>query len=353
MLIKRIRATHFKTYLNLDLDLSVRSPDRPIILIGGANGGGKTTLFEAIYGALYGLPMPSAARFRELLNAGVTDATSAKITLEVQFSGQVLGQTQQYVLTRTYALNPDQKPVESVRLNMDGAVFQYGTATPPAQRLDQQRQVDKIIKANLPQELSRYFLFDAMEAGNLLKEDTGAAYGLNRVIRENIENVMGFDKYLRLARAAEALTQEWTAQRLRVEQEKQDYLALVNQKRDLDATQQRLRGQHTDALHYAVLNKDLYDGLKSGLNQETAIKNRIDELDRQQQATAGRETTYLSQTEAAIKNLEAHVGLPQLAEALRAEVTLLLNVPGPQPGVAPLAAEQVRAIIERVFSTLR
>lgn len=53
MLIKRIRATNFKTYLNLDLDLSVVG-DRPIILIGGANGGGKTTLFEAIYGALCG-----------------------------------------------------------------------------------------------------------------------------------------------------------------------------------------------------------------------------------------------------------------------------------------------------------
>jgi DNA sulfur modification protein DndD len=47
MLLKRIRAQHFKTYQNLDLDLTVEE-DRPIILIGGANGGGKTTLFEAI-----------------------------------------------------------------------------------------------------------------------------------------------------------------------------------------------------------------------------------------------------------------------------------------------------------------
>jgi DNA sulfur modification protein DndD len=55
--------------------------------------------------------------------------------------------------------------------------------------------VNKIIKANLPQELSRYFLFDAMEAGNLLKEDQ-----LNRVIKENIENVMGFNKYMVMAK---------------------------------------------------------------------------------------------------------------------------------------------------------
>ena len=47
MIIKNIKIRNYKTYLSLDLDLSVKS-DRPIILIGGMNGGGKTTLFEAI-----------------------------------------------------------------------------------------------------------------------------------------------------------------------------------------------------------------------------------------------------------------------------------------------------------------
>lgn len=37
MLIKRIKAHNFKTYLQLDLDISVEQ-DKPIILIGGANG---------------------------------------------------------------------------------------------------------------------------------------------------------------------------------------------------------------------------------------------------------------------------------------------------------------------------
>ena len=40
MLIQKIKISNYKTYLALDLDLTV-DDDRPIILIGGSNGGGK------------------------------------------------------------------------------------------------------------------------------------------------------------------------------------------------------------------------------------------------------------------------------------------------------------------------
>ena len=69
MLIKRIHIHNYKTYLDLDLDLSVE-PDKPIVLVGGGNGGGKTTLFEAICGALYGLKIKNRRQFESLLNDG-------------------------------------------------------------------------------------------------------------------------------------------------------------------------------------------------------------------------------------------------------------------------------------------
>lgn len=118
MIIKRVHISNYKTYLSLDLDLSV-DDDRPIILIGGMNGGGKTTLFEAICGALYGLNIRTKEEFEELLNNGAVNSAKPEIQLEVTFVGRVLGQEQKYVLRRTYILNPQQKPVESVYLNME------------------------------------------------------------------------------------------------------------------------------------------------------------------------------------------------------------------------------------------
>lgn len=161
MLIQKIKISNYKTYLSLDLDLTV-DDDRPIILIGGSNGGGKTTLFEAISGALYGLKIENKEHFMELLNQGALNSAKQEISLQVTFVGKVLGQLQKYILKRTYILNAQGKPVESVSLNMNGNMYVYGTMTAPKDRVKAEQEINKIIKANLPQELSQYFLFDAM-----------------------------------------------------------------------------------------------------------------------------------------------------------------------------------------------
>jgi DNA sulfur modification protein DndD len=348
MLIKRIKARNFKTYLNLDLDISVE-PDAPIILIGGANGGGKTTLFESIYGALYGLQIHTTRQFKELLNAGALGKEDEKIVLELHFTGKVLNETQQYVLTRTYALNPSGNPVENVKLNMNGTIFNYGTATPPAQRAEQEAQVSKIIKANLPQELSRYFLFDAMEAGNLLKEDQ-----LNRVIKENIENVMGFNKYMQLAKSAEALYQSYTAQRLQVENEKNEYLELLEQKKKKEEEKVALEQQQQDALQYSVSGKELYDNLKNGLSQETTIKNKIQQTQSTIESIHKKEELFRNDLDSFVKDIEINVCLPKLIEAIKTEVSLILKTKNEklQQNNTNVNPEQVEIIAKQVLSFL-
>ena len=89
MLIQRIKVSNYKTYLDLDLDLSV-DEERPIILIGGSNGGGKTTLFEAISGALYGLKIESREHFMELVNQGAVGQVKPEIVLQITWSSGVV-----------------------------------------------------------------------------------------------------------------------------------------------------------------------------------------------------------------------------------------------------------------------
>lgn len=320
MIIKRIKVSNYKTYLNLDLDLSVNS-EQPIILIGGMNGGGKTTLFEAICGALYGLEIKNKQHFNELLNNGAFNKAEHKIELELTFVGLVLGQEQKYILKRTYVLNPAEKPVESVSLNMNGNVFVYGTATPPAQRAKSEQQVNKIIKANLPQELSQYFLFDAMQSSKLLEENMFA-----QIIRDNIENVMGFNKYIQLKRASEKLLQEWTVQRMNAQKEIEEYEGLCKDKLDLENKINCVSEDMDKLYKYLAAMKESYDKAKSGEEDENQTKIKIQQLDSSIQETIKKVIDYSTSVKGFVENLELNIFLPKIASNMSVEINGILKL---------------------------
>lgn len=320
MLIQRIKISNYKTYLDLDLDLTV-SDDRPIILIGGSNGGGKTTLFEAISGALYGLKIETGDDFRELLNNGALGKVPEKIELQITFVGKVLGQEQKYILKRTYQLNPQGRPLESVSLNMNGNLFVYGTMTAPKERAFAEQQVNKIIKANLPQELSQYFLFDAMQSSELLKKNVFA-----QTIRDNFENVLGFKKYLQLKRAAEKLQQEWAQQRLEAEQELKEYTALCRQKDDLKADLTANIAEQDTLFKYMATVEDEYQKAKDGAQQSAALAKKVSEIGTKIDSIVRSAASYAEYLKAFMDNIEVNVFLPKIASNLSGEINNILHI---------------------------
>ena len=284
MLIQKIKISNFKTYLSLDLDLTV-DDDRPIILIGGSNGGGKTTLFEAISGALYGLKIESKEHFMELLNQGAINTVKPEISLQITFVGKVLGQQQKYILKRIYQLNPQGRPLESVSLNMNGNMYVYGTMTAPKERVRAEQEISKIIKANLPQELSQYFLFDAMQSSELLAQ-----------------------------------------QRLEAEQEAKEYNNLCSQKENLMAEMNTCLAEQDRLYKYMASVEDEYQRAKEGAQQAMNLNKRIQDVDGKIRAITNEAADYAESLKVFIENIEINVFLPKLASNLSQEINNILRI---------------------------
>lgn len=349
MIIQRIKISNYKTYLHLDLDLTPRE-EQPIILIGGANGGGKTTLFEAISGALYGLRIEGRDHFRELLNQGALGKATERIELQVNFVGRVLGAEQKYILRRTYMLNAAGRPLESVSLNMNGNTFVYGTMTAPKERALNEQQVNKIIKANLPQELSQYFLFDAMQSSELLRKNVFA-----QTIRDNFEKVLGFQKYLQLKRAAERLQQEWSQQRLKAEQEAKEYNALCAQKDELSRDIAANGGEQDKLFKYLSSVEEEYTKAKEGAQQGADIAKKIQGVAARMETITQRAEGYADTLKGFMENIEVNIFLPKLATNLAQEISHILRIKDDlrRENTSAYPIETLRDLTEKIVRYLK
>ena len=351
MKLKRIYIENYKTYRKLDLNLEV-TDERPIILIGGANGCGKTTLFDAIYHTLYGLQITNRRQFEEIFNSGVKNEVGMvdrSIVLEVTFSGRVLGQETPYKLRRSY-LYTGERVLESVVLNMDGNTYTYGSGSTVAQRSTNEMIVNKIISANLPAELSNYFLFDAMKTSDLVKEEQ-----INKLIMKNINSVMGFNKYTQLENAASVYLDEKKAERLENENMRKEYIHLTRQKVKLEKEVAQLNDDYNAALNYANEHKQQYEQLKEGRNSDDVVRDKMRQIEESINNYAKKEKEYRQDADTISKEIELKVIMPKLANIISTEVELILNekedVSAARGNI--LNAQQIEMVTESVVSLLQ
>ncbi len=158
-----------------------------------------------------------------------------------------------------------------------------------------------------------------------------------------------------MSKSAESLFQTYTAQRLNVEKEKLEYLQLVNEKKKHQETLAQNETQLQDALQYAVSNKELYDNLKSGLNQEVTIKNKIEQTKLQIENIHKKESIYRDELDEFVKEMELNVCLPKLIEAVKSEINLILKVKNEQEQKqnSNILPEQIEAISKTIIQYLQ
>ena len=196
MLLRRLVLEDFGLYRGVqEIDLAPRRKCGripPVILFGGKNGAGKSTIFEAILLCLYGrAAIGERTRQREYLDylferihRSSLGLQSTRASVTVEFDFVLAGVRHVYEVTRSWvAGGGTSASVEvAVDLRQDG------------QRLDDldQSQWDEFLKALIPPGLSQLFFFDGEKIQRLAEQES-------RELGKAVKSLLNLDLVERLS----------------------------------------------------------------------------------------------------------------------------------------------------------
>jgi DNA sulfur modification protein DndD len=168
------------------IPLTPRSPERPVVLFGGLNGSGKTTVLEALLLALYGGHTPGSARrartydgyLRHLINHDADQNQGAGV--ELGFRAVHDGAWRSFRILRSWSSGPDRvrETVTVLRDGMPDNVLAEGWA--------------EYVETLAPRGVANLFFFDGEQieafadlevAGELVRTAIGGLLGLDLVDR--------------------------------------------------------------------------------------------------------------------------------------------------------------------------
>jgi len=166
------------------------SPDKPIVLLGGLNGAGKTTFLESVLLCLYGRQSnlwPTKGAKREDYASYVLAVTNNRAKLRIQtemwiqldISGVEFGQIEHSMsIKRTWAIKKGVAEEKSVEIVENGKPVEYIEG-----------QYDDFIKNELvPQEIASFFFFDGERIQEIVKDS-------DKELASSLESALGLTLY--------------------------------------------------------------------------------------------------------------------------------------------------------------
>lgn len=187
MILDRIVLKNFGLYAGSQaITLTPPSPKKPVVLIGGLNGGGKTTFLDGLQLCLFGPHAKISNRgtlsYQEYLSRSIHRGTPAsEAAIEVSFRYTVEGREEQYRLHRSWRRN-GKGCTETLEVRKNGV-------PEPALADNWASQVEEFFPANI----AHLFLFDGEQAEAYAAQDDSSA-----LIRAAIQNLLGLDMVDRL-----------------------------------------------------------------------------------------------------------------------------------------------------------
>jgi DNA sulfur modification protein DndD len=191
MILKRLTLENYCLFAGRhDFDLAPRTTQarsKPIVLFGGKNGAGKTTILGAIQLAFYGRRSVgvrvSDKDYHEILRSRVhrskqTDKTASFAKVGVEFELVIQGERNDYYIERSWT-SRDLVPCQEIfRVSKDGE-----------QLKDVSREhLQTFISEIVPERLAQLFFFDGEKIKSIAEDITS-----NSAISEAIESLLGLD----------------------------------------------------------------------------------------------------------------------------------------------------------------
>lgn len=188
MKINKIVLYNFNSYEGLnEFDFTSDDSNKNIILIGGKNGAGKTSLFTAIKIALYG-PLSFGyvgvnpryiAKIKDCINSKSFQKDVVESRVQISVSLMVEREVKEYEITREWDYTK-QKLEERYYVKTEGRL------------LDNQElsYFQNYLQGMIPPDLFEFFLFDGEEVGSIFSTSTYNSY-----VRNAIYTLCGLDTF--------------------------------------------------------------------------------------------------------------------------------------------------------------
>ena len=176
MIIKRLRLHNFGVYAG-ENEFSF-SNQKPIVLVGGMNGRGKTTFLEAVLLALYGSnsfayteskKRSYSQYLKSFINKNAEDK-ECSVELEFEING---GSKENYIIKRSWNGN-EKKAEEVISVYKDGTENEFLTQNWPM-----------FVENILPSALSSFFFFDGEKIAEMAVDST------NNQLKNAIRSMLG------------------------------------------------------------------------------------------------------------------------------------------------------------------
>jgi len=187
MRINSIRLHNFSSYEGDFFDFTSTDSKKNIVLIGGKNGAGKTSLFTAIKIALYG-PLAYGyvganphyiAKIKNLINSKAFQQDKVLAEVRISLSLKKEREYKEYIITRRWNYC-NQKLNEEHFVELDGSKLDD----------DKTSYFENYLRSILPPDLFEFFLFDGEEVGNIFSTTSYNAY-----VKNAIFTLCGIDVY--------------------------------------------------------------------------------------------------------------------------------------------------------------